>query len=89
MSTRTETIGKAVREWLCEQGYIREEQFDANAPLGLDSFAYLAFIIYLEDRFEIEVKADLFFERDLWEEEETFASLCRRLERSVVESVPG
>ncbi len=89
MSTRIETIFKATREWLSKQGYISESDFTEDASLGFDSFAYLALIIYLEDTFNVAIKADLFFEQSLWEEDETFISLCRRLQKSIGEEQIG
>lgn len=84
MNTQIETILEITKGWLVQQGYIGENGCDENAPLELDSFAYLSFIVQLEDRLNVEVKADLFFGQGTGEEYETFSSLCHRLKRSIV-----
>ncbi len=83
MSLDKQTIASITKEWLVMQGYLQERPFDENAPLELDSFAYLSFIVQLEDKLHVEMRADLFFEHDLDEEDETFASLCERVQRSI------
>lgn len=83
MSVYSKTITETIKEWLVQQGYMQEHDFDENASLGLDSFAYLAFIVQLEDRFQIAIRADLFFGPGTDEGNETFKSLCERVKRSI------
>ena len=83
-STQVETVAKTTKEWLIRQGYLDESDVYENIPLILDSFAYFAFIVQLEDRLGITIRTDLFFKQDSVDQEETFKSLCQRLERSIL-----
>jgi acyl carrier protein len=83
MSTQTDISSEITKEWLALQGFIPEGNFDENAPLALDSFSYLSFTLYAEDRLSVEIKAHEFFGEDAFDETETYASLCDRLRRSI------
>lgn len=83
MSVYSKTITETIKEWLVQQGYLPEHDFDENASLGLDSFAYLSFIVQLEDRLHIAIRSDLFFGQDAGEGDETFTGLCERVKRSI------